>query len=114
MHCRPSYAEIPYADIRCPPISIWEIRAARRHLAKQGNTQINHTALFRAHDELNRIAATSVSDTRAARRNRARREGLDRERKLDKPAAALKTSAIDYSKEARELPVELGPPRGQR
>lgn len=109
-----SYAEIPYADIRCPPISIWEIRAARRHLAKQGNTQINQAALFRAHDELNCLVAAAVTDTRAVRRNRARREGLERERKLDKATTAPKISTIDYSKAARELPVELGPPRGQR
>jgi putative transposase len=109
-----SYAEIPYADIRCPPISLWEIQAARRHLAKQGNTEINQTALFRAHDELNRLVADAVSKTRATRRVRARREGLDRERTLEKPALAPTVAAIDYSKEARELPVELGLPRIQR
>ncbi len=109
-----SYAEIPYADIRCPPISLWEIRAARRHLAKQGNTEINQTALFRAHDELNRLVAVAVSETRATRRVRARRAGLDRERTLDRPALVPTVSVVDYSKEARELPVELGLPRIHR
>jgi putative transposase len=109
-----SYAEIPYADIRCPPISLWEIRAARRHLAKQGNTQINQTALFRAHDELSRLVAVAVSETRATRRVRARREGLNRERTLDKPTMSPTVSVVDYSKEARELPVELGLPRIHR
>jgi putative transposase len=109
-----SYAEIPYADMRCPPISLWEIRAARRHLAKQGNTQVNQMALFRAHDELKRLVAESVSTTQSVRRDRARRENLERERKLENSAPLPPASTVDYSREARELPVELGEPRSRR
>ena len=106
-----SYVEIPYADIRRAPVSLWEIRAARRHLARQGNTRVNQDALFRAHDELRRIAADAITETRKVRRERARREALDRERTLDKLAtAAPATAAIDYSREARDLPIELGIP----
>jgi putative transposase len=109
-----SYAEIPYADMRCPPISLWEIRAARRLLAKQGNTQVNQMALFRAHDELKRLVAVSVSTTQSVRRDRARRENLERERKLENSGPLPPASTVDYSREARELPVELGEPRSRR
>jgi hypothetical protein len=30
---------VPYADIRRPPISVWELRAARRFLAQPGETR---------------------------------------------------------------------------
>jgi putative transposase len=36
-----SYVEVPCADIRRPPISLWELRAARRFLAQQGETRRN-------------------------------------------------------------------------
>ena len=71
-------------------------------------------ALFRAHDELKRLVAVSVSTTQSVRRDRARRENLERERKLENSGPLPPASTVDYSREARELPVELGEPRSRR
>jgi putative transposase len=74
-----SYLEVPYADIRLPPLSLWELRAAHRFLAQRGDPRRNQERLFWAHDELRRIAEKSVAETRRARRQRGRREALARE-----------------------------------
>jgi putative transposase len=49
-----SYLEVPYADIRLPPVSVWELRAARRLLAKRCDLRLTQERLFWAHAELQR------------------------------------------------------------
>ena len=99
-----SYVEVPYADIRLPPISVWELRAARRLLAQRGETRRNQERLFWAHDELTRIAAEAVTDTRRVRRQRERRNVVARERDLEHGSVPPVASVIDYNKEPARPP----------
>lgn len=104
-----SYVEVPYADIRRPPISVWELRAARRFLAERGETRRNQEQLFWAHDELTRIAAEAVTETRRVRRQRERRNAVARERDLEHGSFPPVASVIDYNKEPADLPTETYP-----
>jgi putative transposase len=106
-----SYLEVPYADIRLPPLSLWELRAARRFLAQRGDPRRNQERLFWANDELKRIAAQSVTETRRVRRQRGRREALAREQSLATTGSRASASTIDYNKKARDLPTETWGPR---
>lgn len=108
-----SYLEVPYADIRLPPVSIWELRAARRFLAQRGETRQNQERLFWAHDELQRIVARSVIETRRARRQRSRREARAQEHLFNvRPLTNASPALIDYSRPPQDLPTEvLGPRR---
>ena len=106
-----SYLEVPYADIRRPPISLWELRAARRFLLQHGDTKRHQERLFWAHDELKRIESQSVTETRRVRRQRARREALVREQSLGKKAPATSDTSVDYSRKARDLFAETWPSR---
>ena len=106
-----SYLEVPYADIRLPPISVWELRAARRFLAQRGDKRLNQERLFWAHAELQRIVTNAVNETSRVRRQRGRREALAREKSLAVVPAVNTTTSIDYTKPARELPTEIGIPK---
>jgi putative transposase len=106
-----SYVDVPYADIRLPPISLWELRAARRFLAQRGESQHNQARLFWAHDELTRIAAEAVTETRRVRRQRERRHTLTREQALESLPKTQALSAIDYNKVPEDLPTETWAPR---
>jgi putative transposase len=106
-----SYVDVPYADIRLPPISLWELRAARRFLAQRGESQRNQQRLFWAHYELTRIAAEAVTETRRIRRQRERRHTLAREQALDSVAKVNGASTIDYNKLPADLPTETWGPR---
>jgi putative transposase len=108
-----SYLDVPYADIRLVPISLWELRAARRFLTQRGNTRHNQERLFWAHGELQRIAADSVKETTRIRRQRGRREALAREKALGTPQSIPSAASVDYSKPARDLTTEIGIPRKQ-
>jgi putative transposase len=106
-----SYLEVPYADIRLPPVSVWELRAARRFLAQRGDKRLNQERLFWAHAELQRIVAKSVNETSRVRRQRGRREALAHEQSLAVVPAVNSATTIDYSKPARDLPIEIGIPK---
>jgi putative transposase len=108
-----SYLEVPYADIRLPPLSLWELRAARRFLAQRGDPRRNQERLFWAHEELQRIAAKSVTETRRVRRQRGRRDALAREQSLATTASPSSAYPIDYTKTPRDLPTETWGPRRQ-
>jgi putative transposase len=106
-----SYVDVPYADIRLPPISLWELRAARRFLAQRGESHHNQARLFWAHDELTRIAAEAVTETRRVRRQRERRHTLAREQALESLPKKQTSSTIDYNKLPEDLPTETWAPR---
>jgi putative transposase len=106
-----SYVDVPYADIRLPPISLWELRAARRFLAQRGESHRNQARLFWAHDELTRIAAEAVTETRRVRRQRERRHTLAREQALESLPKTQTSSTIDYNKVPEDLPTETWAPR---
>ena len=106
-----SYLDVPYADIRLPPISVWELRAARRFLAQRGDRRLNQERLFWAHAELQRIVTQAVNETSRVRRQRGRREALAREQSLAATPTLNTTTTIDYSQPARDLPTETGIPK---
>jgi putative transposase len=101
-----SYVDVPYADIRLPPISLWELRAARRFLAQRGESRRNQERLFWAHDELTRIAAEAVAETRRVRRQRERDQTSARARVLESAPKTNAASTIDYNKLPTDLPTE--------
>jgi putative transposase len=67
-----SYLEIPYRSLSHPAISLFEHRLALKKLKTIGKAQVNENSLFKAIDEMRYIVKTSVSKTRAMRKNRTR------------------------------------------
>jgi putative transposase len=64
---------IPYRNTVHPPISIWELRELRRKLHEAGRAHIDEAAIFEAYRRLREREAHAVSETKRARRARARR-----------------------------------------
>lgn len=68
-----TYFPIPYRDTSRPPISLWELREARRALEQSGAKLIDESAIFAAYERLREIEAQAQLKTKAARRARQRR-----------------------------------------
>lgn len=66
------YTAVPYRDISKPPISIWELRAAKKQLAMEGYAKINEELIFGAVRKMGEIVASEVAKTKKARRQEAR------------------------------------------
>ena len=62
------YLDVPYADLRQPPVSLWEAHAAARHLRESGRKTINPALLIEAIEKQREIVRAAQSKTRKMRR----------------------------------------------
>jgi putative transposase len=74
-HDTKSYIYVPYKDLSKPPISIWELRAAKKRLAEENQVTINEETIFGAVKKMRAIVETEVDKTSKARRQAARAKG---------------------------------------
>ncbi len=67
------YWEIPYRDLRLPPISLWELQAATKQFQAEGRSAVDVKVLFEIAEEQRHLAEgsrISTRDRRAAERRR--------------------------------------------
>lgn len=64
------YYSIPYRDLTRPPISLWELRAAKKRCSEKGISNPNEQQIFEAYAEMRQIRDESVAKTKKARRER--------------------------------------------
>lgn len=69
------YIAVPYKDISRPPLSIWELRAAKKHLAEENQVTINEELIFGAVKKMRAIVESEAGKTSKARRQAARAKG---------------------------------------
>jgi putative transposase len=74
------YFKIPYRDASRPPISLWDLRATKAFLKKQGRNEPDEIEVFRAYDEMRRIEDVASETTKKARLQRAKRRDVVRSR----------------------------------
>jgi len=68
-----TYIDVPYADIRYPPVSLFEIKAARAALRAQGRQRIAQHQIFQAIEAQRKLVDDARTKTREVRRSMARR-----------------------------------------
>lgn len=69
-----TYYAIPYRNLSHPPISIWELREARKRAIDAGVKEIDEQAIFDAYDRMREIETTAVKTSKAVRRMNQRRK----------------------------------------
>src|SRR5438128_8952614 len=67
------YFAIPYRNTAHPPISVWELREARRRLKEEGQKAVNEERIFDAYNRLRVLEAEAIHETQKARRAAQRR-----------------------------------------
>ena len=67
------YFSIPYRNTAYPPISVWELREARRKLKEEGLKAVNEDLIFKAYNRLRALEDEANQETRKARRSAQRR-----------------------------------------
>lgn len=72
------YFAIPYRDISRPPISLWELRAARQRLKEEGRRHVDENAIFEAVERMRQLVEQSVTKTKAARRQHHRTKAVEK------------------------------------
>jgi putative transposase len=100
------YVEVGFADIRRPPISLWEHRAACRHLRAQGQRELSDVQIFKAIEDQRRIVEAARRETQRAQRRTPRKPAVAAGPWA--PAPTTEPSApVDYGHPAPDLHVEL-------
>lgn len=97
------YLEVPFADVRLPPVSLWEVQAAARHLHQVGQKSINSALLIEAIDKQREIVRGAQAKTNKMRRKQQAAQrgpatsGID---PLTEPLPTASDTGIDWSKPA--------------
>lgn len=90
------YFEIPYRDTSRPPISLWELKAAKRRLEEEGLKEVNEDLIFETLNRMREIENEAVRQTKKARRENQRRrhnqEGVQIHREAKVNALQPKTA----------------------
>jgi putative transposase len=76
------YFEIPYRHTAHPPISVWELREARRRLKEEGQKAVNEGLLFDAYNQLRVLETEAIYETKKARRAAQRRRSYTADKPL--------------------------------
>lgn len=93
-----NYLAVPYRDTSKPPISLWELRAAKKHLADANQVTINEELIFGAVRKMRQIVDAEIQKTKSARRHAARAKGWAKAKEhiaTPKPIPAPAASEID-------------------
>jgi putative transposase len=92
---------IPYADLRQPPIALWELEAARKHLRESGKSDRTEPRIFAAIKEQRRLVKEAAKSSQQRRR---------RERTPQQSISPSPVNVTGKSTEPRDLkpfPVEI-------
>jgi putative transposase len=107
------YYDIPYRDLRRPPITLWEQRLALKRLREEGRLHVDEGAIFRTIERMREITEEAVAATRTQRRQKERRlhliQGGRTERHIAQELTAEVTAVDDgdnSTAEVRILPFE--------
>jgi putative transposase len=96
-----TYIDVPYADIRYPPVSLFEIKAARAWLRAQGRQRIAQYQVFQAIEAQRKLVDEARSKTREVRRSLTRRPGAPAPE-----AAQAQEGGVSWDQEPATYPVE--------
>lgn len=96
------YWPIPYADLRQPPIALWELLDARKRLREQGKTDAQERALFTNILEQRRVVNEAISRSK----ERRKQERTPRSATM-LPLAGEQRRTEEHSDEVTAYPVEI-------
>jgi putative transposase len=102
-----AYHAIPYADIRHPPITIWEHTAAVNSLRKDGQGRVNEALIFATVLKQRELIEQSSLKTKRARRQQQRQSESAR----TTPSLEDTSHDIESNVTVDEYPVEIWEPR---
>ena len=97
------YWTIPYRDLGKPPISLYELRGARKAAKEAGYKEIDEQVIFEFVNKMRDIEDRAAEKTRKARRDQQRRANNEKARKKTKKELA-KTIATAQPAMPSEIP----------
>lgn len=88
-----TYIEVPFREKSRPPVSLWEVKEAKRINRQESKSATNEELIFRTIERMRRIVTEQAELTKAARRREQRQRGWE-----------------NAQKAGRKLPVSVSSP----
>lgn len=99
---------IPYRNAAHPAISVWELKAVREHLRKQGRDAVDEQVIFDAYERLRHQEERAAAETREIRRKNERKAALERDKKQRTPTSDSKVIQISTHRHFDRIePLEM-------
>lgn len=98
------YLEIPYRDLSRSPVSLWEVKDAKRRMKEESIATTNEELIFQTIDEMRQIVVEEAAKKKAARVKLQRRKqwdssskiSLTKEVKKPKPAVITEVETDEF------------------
>ncbi|HIE5669430.1 TPA: Mu transposase C-terminal domain-containing protein, partial [Pseudomonas aeruginosa] len=104
-----TYYDLTYRDLRRPPISLWEHRAALKRLREQGHAHVDEAAIFRAVQAMREIADQAAHTSKTARRQKERRRMVQQKQAVVAPAASAPVETNDLPANGQQPHEQMFP-----
>lgn len=112
------YVDIPFANLSRPPISVWELKAAKKYLKDHGGDPTDEDEIFKAYEKLRELESLSENKTKAQRleAEKKRRRQLTKKEDEALPGGSPRSVQTPKGQDAKEgeLPQEAAPARAPR
>jgi putative transposase len=92
------YLEVPFRDKTRPPISLWEVKHAKKLLRDDSKNSTNEELIFQTVERMRKLVAQESELTKTARRQQQRQKAWEKAQKAGKKPAstpAPASSAVD-------------------
>lgn len=76
------YIEVPYRDLTHSPISLWELKDAKKQLRTESKSATNETLIFNTIDRMRALVATESAKTKSARTQQQKQKQWDKASKI--------------------------------
>lgn len=103
------YIEVPYRDLARPPISLWELKDAKRLLREESMSVTNEELIFKTIDQMRAIVASESAKTKSARIKQQRRRQWDAAPKISLEAETSKPKKKPPKHEPVSEPEDFTP-----
>jgi putative transposase len=97
------YWTVPYADLRQPPIALWELEEAKKRLRERGGDDLSEGTLFANILEQRRIAKDAANRSQ----DRRRRERIPTEVNVSATSQRPAKNSARKSDDLKPFPVEI-------
>lgn len=110
------YIEVPFRNRHRPPVSLWEVRQAKRALNKAAMSASNEELIFRTIEEMRGLVKQEAQFTKSARRTQQRQKAWEKvQKKTSDPSKPEKQNLPEASKRAQpDEPFDMDPFDGIR
>ena len=75
------YIEVPFRNRNRPPVSLWEVRSAKKELSKEAKSASNEELIFRTIDAMRGLVEQEAQLTKSARRTQQRQKEWEKVQK---------------------------------